>query len=196
MINHLYYPFPGIPDEEFCRLDGIPMTRWEIRALVVSRLQLFEGALVYDVGAGSGSVAVESALMGGEVFAVERNSRAGNLIRKNREKFRASVEVVEGEAPEVLTPLPSPHRISLGGTGGNLEGLLETCHEKLLDRGILVVTALSLEKPFLISRFFQEKGYRWEATMLQTSRLKTRGGTFSWSGGNPVTLLWGEKEGQ
>ncbi len=169
------------------------MTKREIRTLALSRLQVFPGALVYDVGAGSGSVAVECALLGGQVYAVEKNPRSQELIKENADRFKISLEIVSGEAPEILQELPRPHRVFLGGSGGNLESILESCHRKLLPGGRLALTAVTLDHGPRTYRFLQERGYLMEALQIQVSALRHRGKALMWEGGNPVTLISGEK---
>jgi cobalt-precorrin-6B (C15)-methyltransferase len=117
------YTTPGIPDHLFIREQGVPMTKCEIRALSIAKLNLFPNAVVYDVGAGSGSVAVECKrfLPQGKVFAIEKNPKALNTIRKNCEKFKVDLEIVDGTAPEALIELPQADRIFIGGSGGNLK---------------------------------------------------------------------------
>ena len=103
-------PFPGVPDEAFVR-GKVPMTKEEIRCIALSKLRLGETSVVYDIGAGTGSVAVEAARMAfrGRVYAVERNPEGLKLIRENQEALRAAgLTVVSGEAPEALEGLPAP----------------------------------------------------------------------------------------
>jgi len=193
MNNRYAHLTPGIPDHYFNRASGIPMTRSEIRALIISRLQLFPHALVYDVGAGSGSVAVECALGQGQVYAIEKNPRALELIAMNARLFQQTLKIISGEAPAALEHLPRPHRIFLGGSGGNLEAILETCHQKLLPQGRLVLTSVTLESAPWCYRFLQSRGYTLEALQLHGAILRQRKDTLMWEGNNPVTLVSGEK---
>jgi precorrin-6Y C5,15-methyltransferase (decarboxylating) len=149
------WPFqtPGISDGLFIRGDAVPMTKEEVRAVSLAKLRLMAGHTVYDIGAGTGSVAVECALRcrEGTVFAVEQDHRAGAVIAQNAALFGTSnLQVVAGTAPEVLIGLPEPDRVFIGGTGGKLLPVLghlvwssrplrvvinavtlETCHEAL-----------------------------------------------------------------
>ena len=109
------------------------MTKSEVRAISLSRLELKPGAVLYDVGAGTGSVSIEAALSvpGCQVFAVERKPEAAELISRNREKFHAgNVTVVEGTAPEAFASLPIPTRAFLGGTAGRMGEILDRLLEK------------------------------------------------------------------
>ena len=107
----------GISDEEFIRGQA-PMTKSEVRAVTMSRLHLKENAIAYDIGAGTGSVSIEMAAQAwrGSVYAIESSSRALELLRANREKFMAdNLEIVEGNAPDALLPLPAPDTVEADG---------------------------------------------------------------------------------
>ncbi len=122
----------GIPDEEFQR-DKVPMTKEEIREISLSKLRLTKDSVVYDVGAGSGSVSVEMALSAieGQVYAIEKNPTAVDLLHRNRKQFRAdNLEIIEGLAPEALKELPTPTHAFIGGSSGNMKEILELLLEK------------------------------------------------------------------
>ncbi|MGI6009547.1 MAG: precorrin-6A reductase [Methanomethylophilus sp.] len=117
----------GIPDSEFGRGDA-PMTKSEVRDLSVAKLRLSPDSVVYDVGAGTGSVTVEMALAAyrGKVYAVEKEEEAASLIDANRKKFgAANVEIVKGTAPEALRDLPAPTHAFVGGSSGNLKEIVQ-----------------------------------------------------------------------
>ena len=117
---------PGIPDHAFLRGE-VPMTKEEVRAVAVSKLRLRKDSVVYDIGAGTGSVSVECGLLvpEGHVYAIERNREAAGLIRQNQEKFELrNLTLIEGLAPEAMVGLPMPDRVFIGGTGGSMTKLL------------------------------------------------------------------------
>ena len=117
----------GIKDEEFIR-GQIPMTKMNIRILSVAKLHLKPDSVVYDVGAGTGSISIEAALQAedGYVYAIEKKEEAVELMRENKKKFAAdNLEIVEGLAPEALEELPSPTHVFVGGSSGNLKTILE-----------------------------------------------------------------------
>lgn len=144
------YPAIGLCDEEFLRnQEGktVPMTKQEIRAVAVSSLKITPDACVYDIGAGTGSVTVEAALLarGGRVFAVEKNPQAIHQLKENICHFGLNnVNVIEGVAPDAMKGLPSPDFIFIGGSSGNLEEILQICFMKNPEVRI-VVTAITLE---------------------------------------------------
>jgi precorrin-6Y C5,15-methyltransferase (decarboxylating) CbiT subunit len=140
---------PGLPDELFTRGD-VPMTKREIRALTMSAAGLRPTDRVLDLGAGTGSLSVEAALLcpGGEVVALERDAAALELIAENVRSFGlANVSVVAGEAPEALAVLDarSFDRILVGGSGGNMGGLLEALPALLRPGGRVVCNTACLE---------------------------------------------------
>ncbi len=136
----------SIPDFEFTRGDA-PMTKSEIRALSVAKLKLSHDSVVYDVGAGTGSVSIEMALvaMDGMVYAVEKEEVAASLIEVNSKKFGApNVEVIRGLAPEAMKDLPAPTHVFVGGSSGNLKDIVAEVLKKNPNVR-LVVNSVTLE---------------------------------------------------
>ncbi len=129
MINTIT---PGIEDEEFIRGD-VPMTKMEVRTVSLAKLKLTEDAVVYDVGAGTGSVSVECARLSDsvKVYAIEKNEDAISLVKQNAGKFGLSnIEIIPGEAPKILEPLPAPTHVFIGGSGGSMGEIIHLCLEK------------------------------------------------------------------
>ena len=117
----------GIPDSEFLR-DKAPMTKEEIRDISLSKLRLKKDSVVYDVGAGTGSVSVEIAQKAahGHVYAIEKKAEAVALLYRNKEKFAVDhLEIIEGLAPEACEPLPAPTHAFIGGSSGNLKEIMQ-----------------------------------------------------------------------
>ncbi|KIR01586.1 Cobalt-precorrin-6y C15-methyltransferase [Lachnospiraceae bacterium TWA4] len=122
----------GIEDDEFIRAK-VPMTKAEIRSISLSKLALKEDSIMYDVGAGTGSVSIEAALQAvdGQVYAIEKNETACALIEENKRKFHAAnIEVVPGLAPEALVDLPTPTHAFIGGSSGNMKEILDLLMNK------------------------------------------------------------------
>ncbi len=114
---------PGLPDEAFARAK-VPMTKQEIRCISLAALALKQDTILFDIGAGTGSVSIEAARLAcaGQVYAIEKKAEALQLIEKNTRKLQApNVYIVPGTAPEVLEELPDPDRIFIGGSGGEYE---------------------------------------------------------------------------
>ena len=144
---------PGLPDEAFDR-DETPMTKSEVRAVSLGKLALTPGAVVYDVGSGSGSVSVECARLApmGHVYAVERKPGAAALTRHNAEKFGLeNLTTVEGLAPEAFADLPAPTHAFLGGTAGNLDAILDALlaknpHVRIVANAVTLETVAQLTR--------------------------------------------------
>ena len=141
----------GLPDSAFLRGEGeggvVPMTKSEVRAIALSKLRLSERAVCYDIGAGTGSVAIEMALQAkkGRIFAIERRADAVELLKKNQAAFSAeNLTIVAGSAPEACDDLPAPTHAFIGGSAGNLHGILAVLLQKNPQVRI-VATAVSLE---------------------------------------------------
>ena len=118
---------PALADSSFERGDA-PMTKEEVRALAISKLKIHEQSVVWDVGAGTGSVCVEAALAAckGSVYAIEKDDAALSLLEKNKARFGVTnLHIVAGEAPEALEGLPTPDRVFVGGSAGKLSGIIE-----------------------------------------------------------------------
>ena len=137
---------PHLPDSAFLR-ERVPMTKEEVREVAICKLRIAPNHVVWDVGAGTGSVSVEAARAAceGQVFAVERSPQAQDLLRRNKEAFcLPNLHVVEGEAPYVLASLPAPDRVFVGGSGGRLEDVLRAALAAN-PRARLCITAVTLE---------------------------------------------------
>ncbi len=138
--------FGGIKDRDMIR-GNVPMTKEEIRALSIRKLALSKDGVMYDVGAGTGSVSIEAALMHPDmkVYCVEKNVEALDLLEKNREKFAAeNVEIVPGSAPKALKELPAPTHVFIGGSGGALKDILDCVYEKN-ERTRVVINCVTAE---------------------------------------------------
>jgi cobalt-precorrin-6B (C15)-methyltransferase len=141
---------PGIPDELFLQNEQVPgPTKEEIRVLTICKAQLHEGAVVIDVGCGTGGLTVEAAHQvapNGKVYALDEDQAAIDLTLSNVKKFSVqnNVSVTLGKAPEALANLPSADAILIGGSG-SLRQVIEVSKAKLKDNGRIVVNAILLE---------------------------------------------------
>ena len=184
---------PGIPDDRFQREEGVPMTKREIRCQILSVLGLQQSDVCWDVGAGSGSVGIELALHGRAVYGVEREEKAFALARRNRETFAAwRLRLFRGEAPEILSSLPVPDVVFVGGHGGRLPEILRAVWG-VSPRARVCVTAVALETLTEAMRLFQEAGIRPEICQIQASRGRKIGERHLLLANNPVFLISGAK---
>lgn len=190
------YRTPGIPDELFSR-GGVPMTKEEIRVLTLARARLAPGQVVWDIGAGTGSLTVEAAFQvspGGVVYAVERNPDGIKLINDNLKAFLLdNVKVIQGQAPEALARLPAPHRVLVGGSGGKLEEILALVKERLLPGGRLVLNAVTLETAAGAVRLFDIMFDKVGAVQVSAARLAPAGTSHLFKSLNPVMIISAEK---
>ena len=181
----------GIPDGEFIRGD-VPMTKAEVRAISLSALDLPPDAVVYDIGAGTGSVSVECALTAwaGQVFAIEKEADAAELIRRNRLKFRVeNLRVVEGTAPEAMEDLPAPTHAFIGGSSGNLRDILAALLSKNPEVKI-VVNAAALETQTETASCAAEFGFAvWETVTVNAARSRKLGRYHMMTAQNPVSVV-------
>ncbi|MCH5272545.1 MAG: precorrin-6A reductase [Lachnospiraceae bacterium] len=180
----------GKKDALFLR-DSVPMTKEEIREAAICKLQLCEDAVVYDIGSGTGSIAVEIAERSGKirVFAVEQKEEAVALIRENCKKFQTeNVEIVHAKAPEGLEALPAATHAFIGGTGGRMQDILMTLR-RINPAMRVVITAISLETISEIVRAVKEIPVtEQEIVQIQVSRVKTAGSYSLMQAENPVYL--------
>lgn len=177
----------GIPEEQFIR-DKVPMTKDEVRCISIAKLQIEQDSVVYDIGAGTGSVSVELALAAedGMVYAVEKKPLAAELIGKNRDKFCLSnLEIIEGTAPEALLNLPVPTHAFIGGSSGNLKEIIEVLKRKNPSVRI-VINAIALETVAEIAALGRE--YQMEIVQVQAAKAKKTGNYHLMMGQNPVTI--------
>ncbi|MDP3486954.1 MAG: precorrin-6y C5,15-methyltransferase (decarboxylating) subunit CbiE [Bacillota bacterium] len=183
---------PGIPDDLFVRGD-VPMTKEPIRVASISKLRLNPWHTVYDIGAGTGSVAVECALQvrHGKVFAIERNPAACDLIKINSERFNCiqNLETILAEAPDGMDTLPPPDRVFIGGGGGNLEEILDLCLLKNPHCRI-VINAILLESASDAIRALKDRGIAGvDVTQIFAATAKMVGPGTMMLGQNPVYII-------
>lgn len=184
---------PGLPDEAFERGD-VPMTKQEVRAAVLAKLAVRPEDILWDVGAGTGSVSVELALAAprGRVYAVECRPEGCALIKANREKFRTrNLVLVEGLAPAALSDLPAPDAVFIGGSKGNLAAIVDAALDKNPDARICV-SAIALESLSAAVAALTAKGRTVQVSQIAVSRAKAVGGLHLMMAQNPIYLITGE----
>lgn len=184
---------PGLPDEAFERGD-VPMTKQEVRAAVLAKLAVRPEDILWDVGAGTGSVSVELALAAprGRVYAVECRPEGCALIKANREKFRTrNLVLVEGLAPAALSDLPAPDAVFIGGSKGSLAAILDAALDKNPDARICV-SAIALETLSAAVTALTAKGRTVQVSQIAVSRAKAVGGLHLMMAQNPIYLITGE----
>lgn len=184
---------PGIPDEFFLREEEVPITKEEVRSIIISKLRLTENSSVIDIGCGSGSITVELCLQcqKGKVFGVDLDSQAVNLTKKNLEKFNVYAEIKLGNAMDILESLPLVDGIVIGGTTGKTEALIDQSINKLNQGGRLVITTILIETMFKAMKTVNESNLLkdFDFTQITISKgRRTKTGTMMLAR-NPVLVI-------
>lgn len=181
----------GQPERLFRSSRG-QITKSEVRAVTLARLELPADGVLWDVGAGSGSVSVEAAELapGLRIYAVERSEEQLSCLRANvAAHYAVGVEVVAGTAPRALGGLPGPHRVFVGGHGGRLLDILEVCLERLLPGGRLVANFATVEAVTMATAALAEVDWSWEVVQVQAARGREIGGQTRLEAFNPVFVV-------
>ncbi|KEJ02074.1 precorrin-6Y C5,15-methyltransferase (decarboxylating) subunit CbiT [Clostridium botulinum] len=185
-----------IRDEEFIR-GNCPMTKEDIRILSISKMNLEENSKVLDVGAGTGSVSIQAAIIckKGRVFAIEKDEEALDIIKKNKDKFNCeNVKIIEGEALELEETIKdSFNSIFIGGSGGNLEEIISRYGDKLLDKGTMVLNFITINNLNAALETLKKLNYKTEC--IQVSISKARGKSNMLIANNPIFIITAVKNG-
>ena len=191
----------GLPDDAFEQrrpLQG-QITKREVRAVSLYSLGLKPDSVVWDIGAGTGSIAVEASIIAreGTVYAVERDEESLPLLRANVEQWGSkNVQIVAGEAPDVLEGLADPDSVFVGGNGGHLAEILDVAMKRLRPGGRIVVNLAALERTNDVYQRFKSSGLVADMVMVNSSRGKDMpDGTVRLEALNPVFVVAARREG-
>jgi precorrin-6Y C5,15-methyltransferase (decarboxylating) len=193
--NLIQYPLIGIDDDEFQTTKKL-ITKQEVRAVTLAKLQLQDDLVMWDVGAGSGSVSIEASnlMPNGRIFAVEQNAQCLAFIRENLKKFMArNVKLVEGDAPEVLEELPDPDRVFIGGSGGHLEEIIVAVDGRLKPEGLVVLNAVTLDTLTKAVEFLEDHGFTTEAACVNIAKTRSLTEYKMFEAQNPVYVITARK---
>ena len=186
----------ALPETAFEHRDGM-ITKSEVRALALARLGPGVGDLVWDVGAGSGSVGIECARLGAAVIAVDRDPLACKLVAANAARHGVAVRAVDGTAPEALAALPDPDAVFVGGSGGALEGIIRLVAARARRAVVVALTGVDgharPERVLLAGRSLAAVGMDVETVRLQASRFETTADLRESLVTNPVYLVSGAR---
>jgi len=190
-------PLFGIPDRHFLTWPDRPglMTKREVRIAILGELALMPGQVVWDIGAGTGSVAVEVARLcpDSQVFAIEKTAMGIYLIEQNVQRFGVTVEAIAGTAPAALTDLPDPDRIFIGGGGQDLAAILTHSHSRLKPGGRIVIALATLESLQIALAELQGQGWDYQVLQWNVARSHPVAHLHRMAPLNPVTLIVVEK---
>lgn len=184
---------PGIADEEFIR-DKVPMTKEEIRILTMCKAKIRSDNIIWDIGAGTGSLSIEAALLApqGEVYAIEKKDLAVDLLHQNIAKFKLEdkVKVIATEAPKGLDELPNCDVVFIGGSGKHMFEILDIIDGKLNEGGRIIVNAVTIQTISEITTYMKQKeNYTYEAIQVQVNRLRQIGSYDMFNAQNPVYIV-------
>ena len=190
----------GLEESEFEHSSGL-ITKDEVRAVILHKLRLPAEGVLWDIGAGSGSVGIEAKRLspGLDVYAVERDPERLAEAVENARKFQAGgINMVRGEAPSALEGLPAPDRVFIGGSGGRLADIIKFAAAAIKGGGIMVVSAIALESINEALSFFEKEGVfsRMDAASVAVSRMapigrESAGGKNYLKALNPVFVIRG-----
>ena len=185
--------FLGIPDEEFIR-GKVPMTKQEIRVLTLVKAQISKNDIVWDIGAGTGSLSIEAARLAenGHVYAIERNPEGIGLIKKNAEKFGVSnLTVIEAEAPAGMENMPDCDAVIIGGSGKQLDPILDVINAHLKVGGNIVLNCITIQTLSSCLAYMRSHKveFKYEAIQVQVNRLEAVGPYDMAKAINPIYIV-------
>ena len=186
------YDTPGIPDELFDRDDEVPITKEDIRSVIISKLRLKKDSSAIDIGCGSGSITVELCLQTreGKVYGIDSNQRAVELTKKNLQKFGVKAQIFLSNAEDILPLLPQVNSVMIGGTWGNTEQVIHMGVDRLKKGGRIVIDTILIETMYkTITTINQAKLNEVDITQVTISKArKVSTGTMITSR-NPVMII-------
>ncbi len=188
----------GLADESFEQRKpekGL-ITKREVRAVSLARMQLRDDSVVWDIGAGSGAVGLEAARLcpRGHVYAIEKNTDDVAIAARNRERLRiTNYSLLHAKAPQGMETWPNPDAVFIGGSGGELEELIALCLRRLKPDGWLVMNFVTLENQALALAALKTGGAAWDVTMLQAARSQPILDMHRLAAENPVWIISAKK---
>jgi precorrin-6Y C5,15-methyltransferase (decarboxylating) len=175
------------------------ITKRDVRAISLAHLGLHQNTILWDIGSGTGSVAIEAAHLAsaGHVYAIECNSEALAAIHANCRRLDASnVTVIAGRAPQVLHDLPDPDAVFIGGSGGALTAILEVIQARLRPDGHLVVNLATIEHLSEVVEYLRQSAWEWECTMVNIAHTQQILDMTRLAAMNPVFVLTASQKGE
>jgi precorrin-6Y C5,15-methyltransferase (decarboxylating) len=196
--NLVHYPLIGIDDDEFHTTKKL-ITKQEVRAVTLAKLQLQDDLVLWDIGAGSCSVSIEASnlMPGGRIFAVEKNPQCITFINENLKKFcTRNIKLIEAYAPDGLDDLPDPDRVFIGGAGGKLDEIIDIISQRLKPDGVVVINAVTLDTLTRAVEFLEDHGFTVEAACINVAKTRSLTEYKMFDAQNPVYVLSARKGGE
>lgn len=185
----------GLSENEIAHSRGL-ITKDEVRAVSLHKLQLPGRGVLWDIGAGSGSISIEAARLSPrlKVFSIERDREQAEHIKENAGRFDVStIRVIEGSAPDALAGLPDPDRVFIGGSRGSIDSIIRAVSERM-PAGTVVVNAATIETLHAALDALREAGFAVDAVQVSVARLKEIGKGSLFAPLNPVFVIRGIRE--
>ena len=185
----------GMPEDSYACRGGL-ITKSEVRAVSIAKLRLADGQVMWDLGAGSGSVSIESSLLlgNGKLFAVEKEPMRIQQIRMNMKRFGVrNLETIQTELPDGLEGLPDPDRVFVGGGGRKVAEIITAAADRLKRGGRIVVNIVQISSIDVVLRHLKQAGLETEIVQIQISRGKAMPWGERLAAQNPVWIISGEK---
>ena len=184
----------GITENEVIHSRGL-ITKDEVRAVTIHKLRLLQRGVFWDIGAGSGSISIEAARLYPElkVYAIEKDEEQINLIKENKVRFNtANIEIIKGEAPDVLVNFLAPDRVFIGGSGGRLTEIINYISQ--IPVKIVIINATTIETLNGAIQGLERNGFGVEVSEISISRSKVISNRRHMRALNPVFIITGEKK--
>ncbi|MFO8085776.1 MAG: precorrin-6y C5,15-methyltransferase (decarboxylating) subunit CbiE [Desulfobacterales bacterium] len=191
----IYPMVMGAPENWYEHERGL-ITKSEIRAIVLSRLRLSRNHVFWDLGSGSGSVAIEAAVFvtRGHIVAVEKNETRAAQIRTNAKNFGAGhIRVEVANLPEGIEKFPAPDRVFIGGGGKDIGRIVDAASKRLRPGGRMVINAVLIENMAYALEMLKKLGFATEVVQVQISRGEAISDGTRFSANNPVWIISGER---
>lgn len=187
--------YKQIKDDELIR-GKVPMTKSEIRTLSIIKMKISENDVIWDIGAGTGSISLEIAVNypKTKIFSIEKNPQGIDLIKENIQKFAIrNIIPVEGSAPEIFSKLEAPNKVIIGGSGGNLDEILEYLWA-LETVKTIVLNAVTINTAFAGNKFFSDKNASFEGIQINITNVEMIKDYQMLKAQNPIFIISANKQ--
>jgi precorrin-6Y C5,15-methyltransferase (decarboxylating) len=189
-------PWLGMPDSSFDHKDGL-ITKAEVRAVVISKLRLMPDSILWDLGAGSGSVSIESScfITTGLIFALEQHKERIIQIKNNKNRYNVkNLEIIHTKLPLGLENLPQPDRIFIGGGGRDLEKIINAASSRLKKNGIIVINTILIQNIEAALQSLKKTGFKTDFIQIQVNNRKNMPWGERLESQNPVWIITGKRK--
>lgn len=174
------------------------ITKGEIRAISIAKMRLRDDSVVWDIGAGSGSIAIEAGRIArnGKVYSIEKKHERIEQIKENIKNFSMNnIKIIEGEAPGCLKGLLEPDAVFIGGSSGRLKTILEVCSKSMKNKGRIIINAITLDTLKTATDSLKWLSMPFEIVSVNIAKSKGISDSIFFEAQNPVYIISGVKNG-